>query len=406
MNRPRIIYLTNARLPTEKAHGLATVKLSEAFAKAGADVIVIAPWRRNSLREDPFAYYGVEHVFRIVRFPSVDLLWLPFGKSLTFPIQLFSFSLVAALWLFFRYGMFGRMRDVVIFSHDHIPLFFVCLFAPNIFLDIHDYPTENVFFRRVLKRAIGCAVQTKQKIDGLVRNFGISREQIVYWPNGTDVERFRDIVPRSEAQKRLGIPAGRSIVLYTGSLQSWKGVDTLVRAAGLLPPSFQTYIVGGSPSEIAPLERLAPETAGRFVGHRPWREMPLWLAAADILVLPNTGREEISRSWTSPMKLFEYMASGRPIVASDIPSIREIVDEAMAFLAAPDDPQAFASAIKAATNDRGGAALRARRAQAEAGRYTWVARAEAILELMRRLQFPGRHDTMPHEPGEPSGKVL
>src|SRR3989338_3766466 len=386
MNRPRIIYLTNARLPTEKAHGLATVKLSEAFAKAGADVIVIAPWRRNSLREDPFAYYGVEHVFRIVRFPSVDLLWLPFGKSLTFPIQLFSFSLVAALWLFFRYGMFGRMRDVVIFSHDHIPLFFVCLFAPNIFLDIHDYPTENVFFRRVLKRAIGCAVQTKQKIDGLVRNFGISREQIVYWPNGTDVERFRDIVPRSEAQKRLGIPAGRSIVLYTGSLQSWKGVDTLVRAAGLLPPSFQTYIVGGSPSEIGPLEHLAPQAAIRFVGERPWREMPLWLAAADILVLPNTGREEISRSWTSPMKLFEYMASGRPIVASDIPSIREIVDETMVFFAAADDQRSFSEVIRKvlANPDKAGEHLE--NARKESRKYTWETRAEKILEKMHVLQ--------------------
>ena len=116
MNTPRIIYITNARLPTEKAHGLATMKLSEAFAKAGAKVTVVVPWRWNPLREDPFTYYGVERVFHIVHIPSIDLLWLPFGKVLTFPLQLVSFSLSAAIWLFLRYGVFGKLRGAVIFS--------------------------------------------------------------------------------------------------------------------------------------------------------------------------------------------------------------------------------------------------------------------------------------------------
>lgn len=390
MTRLRIIYVTNARLPTEKAHGLATVKLAEAFAKAGADVTVVAPWRLNPLREDPFAYYGVARVFRIVLLPSIDLLWLPFGKAVTFPLQLFSFSLVAAAWLFFRYGITGGLRRAIIFSHDHIPLFFAGFIAPHLFYDIHDYPERNVLFRHVLQRAAGFSVQTRSKVAALARDFGIPPERVVAWPNGTDVERFRDLEPREQAREQLGIPADRLVVLYTGSLQTWKGVDVLVRAAALLPARFQTYIVGGAPHEIAPLKRLAPGAAVTFVGNRPWREMPLWLAAADILVLPNTGREEISRSWTSPMKLFEYMASGRPIVASNIPSIREIVDETTAFLAKPDDPRSFVAAIEAAANDGEGAALRARRAQAEAARYTWAARAEAILAGLRpEISKPG-----------------
>jgi len=406
MNRPRIIYLTNVRLPTEKAHGLATVKLSEAFAQAGAEVTVVAPWRWNPLQEDPFTYYGVERVFRIVCLPSVDLLWLPFGKAVAFPLQLFSFSLVAAVWLFFRYGMGGRLRGATIFSHDHIPLFFATFIAPHIFYDIHDYPARNIFFRRVLGRAAGFSVQTRGKVAALLRDFAIPQERVVAWPNGTDIERFRDLVPREHARERLGIPAGRTIVLYTGSLQSWKGVDTLVRAAALLPHSFQTYIVGGSPGEITSLKRIASGAAIRFVGTRPWLEMPLWLAAADVLVLPNTAREEISRTWTSPMKLFEYMASGRPIVASDIPSIREIIDASMAFLAKPDDAESFATAIQAARKDGGDAVARARRGQEAVLRYTWKARAEAILAHMRSLQLPERHGTLPCEPGKSSGKVI
>lgn len=385
MNRPRIIYVTNARLPTEKAHGLATMKLAEAFAKAGAEVVVIAPWRRNPLREDPFVYYGADRIFRIAFLPSIDLLWFPFGKAVTFPLQLFSFSLVAAAWLLLRYGSTGGLRDAVIFSHDHIPLFFAGLIAPRIFYDIHDYPSQNPFFRRVLRRAIGFSVQTRGKVAALARDFGIAPERVVAWPNGTDVERFRDIMPRDQARERLGIPASRTIVLYTGSLQSWKGVDTLVRASALLPVGCEIYIVGGAPHEITPLKRLAPGAAITFAGARPWREMPLWLAAADVLVLPNTGREEVSRSWTSPMKLFEYMASGRPIVASDIPSIREIIDETKAFFARPDDPASLAAAIRTAREDARGAAERARRAQVAVSCYTWASRANAILAHIRSL---------------------
>lgn len=381
----RIIYITNARLPTEKAHGLSTMKLSEAFASAGAEVTVVAPWRWNALREDPFAYYGVKRVFRIVRLPSIDVLWMPFAKALAFALQLFSFSFVAGVWLLLHRGVIGARQRTVIFSHDHVPLFFASFIAPNIYYDVHDYPGKNIFFRRVMDRAAGIFVQTRGKVSALTRDFGIPAERIVAWPNGTDVERFRDLLPREEARMRLTIPAVGVVVLYTGSLQSWKGVDTLVRAASLLPANFRTYIIGGAPDEIASLKRLEPKAAVTFVGNRPWREMPLWLAAADILVLPNTGREEISRSWTSPMKLFEYMASGRPMIASDIPSIREILDGSSAFLATPDDSRSFATAIVEAANDLEDATKRAFRAQNVGARYTWSARAGAILGRLDKL---------------------
>ena len=84
----KIFYVTNARLPTEKAHGLATVKLCEAFARLGADVTIFAPRRINPIHQDARAYYGVAPNFRIRYLPSVDLLWLGFGELFFFLLQL------------------------------------------------------------------------------------------------------------------------------------------------------------------------------------------------------------------------------------------------------------------------------------------------------------------------------
>ncbi|MEK9147905.1 MAG: glycosyltransferase family 4 protein, partial [Patescibacteria group bacterium] len=123
----------------------------------------------------------------------------------------------------------------------------------------------------------------------------------------------------------------------------------------------------------------------RFVGHRPWAEIPLWLKAADVLVLPNTGRMRVSQYYTSPMKLFEYMASGRPIVASDIPSIREIVDETMVFFATADDPESFAQVIQQTLNRPGEARSRVEKSLAEVKKYTWDNRATRLLEPMHKL---------------------
>ena len=382
----RIFYITNARLPTEKAHGLATVKLSAAFVEEGAAVTIFAPWRLNPLREDPYAYYGVARNFRICYLPSLDFLWLPFGKQFFFLVGLLSFSFVAALWLLLRYGMRGGLRDTIIFSHDHVPLFFASFFAPRIFYDAHHYPEHTPLYTRVLRKAVGIGVQTKWKVAALERDFGVPASKIVYWPNGTDIERFDISLSQREARERLGLAQDGKIALYTGQLFPWKGVKTLIEAAGALSKSAVVYIVGGANSEIAELKtkNLKLITEGRlaFSGQRPWAEVPLWLKAADVLVLPNTGRMKVSRHYTSPMKLFEYMASGRPIVASDIPSIREIVDETMVFFATPDDPRSFADAIQAALSHTDEARRRAERARRQVQQYTWKARARKILNKM------------------------
>ena len=83
-----------------------------------------------------------------------------------------------------------------------------------------------------------------------------------------------------------------------------------------------------------------------MVGHVAPSEVPTWLAAADIAVLPNSGTSVIGSRYTSPLKLYEYLAAGCPIVASDVPAVREVVtDGETAVLVRPDDPEALGDGI-------------------------------------------------------------
>jgi glycosyltransferase involved in cell wall biosynthesis len=118
-----------------------------------------------------------------------------------------------------------------------------------------------------------------------------------------------------------------------------------------------------------------------FTGLVEPARVPELLARADILVLPNPA-SAISTRYTSPLKLFEYMAAGRPIVSSDLPSIREILrDNVNALLVAPGDPMALASAIDRLLRDPALAARLARTALDEVPSYSWQRRAERLETL-------------------------
>jgi len=118
------------------------------------------------------------------------------------------------------------------------------------------------------------------------------------------------------------------------------------------------------------------------VEFRPHDEIALWLKSADVLVLPNTGRQKVSLYYTSPMKLFEYMASGTPIVASSLPSILEILNKSNAVTVEPDNPKALAQGIEMIMNNKAFGGQIAGQAEKDVGGYTWLARADKITHYL------------------------
>jgi len=414
MNK-QIFYIANIRIPTERAHGIQVAHMCSSFAsqirrglnadltRADAEgdgaVTLLVP-DRKTIDADPFEYYGIERDFCIEKIPVPDSV--RFGR-IGFLIE----SLVFAWRAAGRVKSFreenttppnppstegGRVTSVV-YTREELPLLF--LPRKSAFYEAHQL-RRSYFFRRIVRRAKGIIAITQGLKDALVQS-GIPAEKIVVAHDGFDnntnyeedtrpTERFQSFgrakVRKEETRRRLGLPQSAKIAMYIGGLESWKGAETLCKAAVFLArDNVLTAIIGGTNEEIKNLQLKYPIV--QFLGARPYRELPVNQQSADILVIPNSGSEQISREFTSPLKLFAHMASGVPIVASRVPSLCEVLSDEAAELVAPDDPQALAEGIRAVLKDPAESAQRARRAATRASAYSWDKRAENVLAYMR-----------------------
>jgi glycosyltransferase involved in cell wall biosynthesis len=236
--------------------------------------------------------------------------------------------------------------------------------------------------RRVWRRAEGYITLTRVHQQELEDRFD-ARPNTAVVPDGTRIADIRAFTAPA---------AGTSpLIVYAGHLYPWKGVDLLIDMLGSTS-TFRVRIVGGQPGERdrERLEALAAErhVAGRveFTGWMPPSQVAAELARADLLVLPNT-QSHLSERYTSPLKLFEYLAAGRPIVASNLPALREVLtDNVNALLVSPGSADALGDACMRLATDPALASRLARQAFDDAAKYSWDVRAtriEAVLNGTR-----------------------
>lgn len=361
----RIHYIANVRMPTEKAHGIQIAKMCEAFAAKGVDVTLIVPARKTPISEDVYAYHGVERTFKIVKLPTLDTVGL--GR-IGFLFQTALFSLVALLYILCK-------RQDAIFSRDEIPAALISLFKKRVIWESHD-GRMNIFVRTLISQGTQI-ITTTRAAEHLYRETGPSPERIVVEPNAISLEDFEVSEEAVAAARKQMAPSDRKIVLYAGRLDGWKGAETFLAAAALLEREVMSVVIGGEPSQVAVLSKRYPNT--RFLGYIPYKEIAAYQRAADVLVLPNTAKNEIAVKYTSPLKLFTYMAAARPIVSSDLETARSILNESECVFFEPDNPEACAVAIRSILAHPKEAEERALRARAKVESYTWEARAGRIL---------------------------
>ena len=167
-------------------------------------------------------------------------------------------------------------------------------------------------------------------------------------------------------------------------------MDVLLDAIARLP-GVRGLVIGGHEREpdLARVRsvatRLGIADRVQFTGLVPPSDVARLLQSADVLVLPNPA-SAISTRFTSPLKLFEYMAAGRPIVATDLPALREVLrDGETAVLVTPGDASALAAGIQRVVADAAFAERLALAARAEVDNYTWDRRAERLEQLLAGL---------------------
>jgi glycosyltransferase involved in cell wall biosynthesis len=390
-----ITYFADIRLPLERANGIQTMETCHALARRGHAVTLVARPDTATPQRDPYEYYGLPRLdrFAIEHAPVT-------GPRLARRIGYLAFALGRAL---------GRGRPDVTFTRDlgmaamlarlprglRPPLVYESHgFAPDVSAELPDLlATAKPASARKLERlgdrealvwreAAGYVTITRALADLLTDRFG-PRENLAVIPDGVRLREGRKWTPPASVEP--------PIVGYAGHLYAWKGIDVLLDALARVP-EVRGVIVGGPDSEPdlprarARVQQLGLADRVELVGLVPPGDVPTFLENASILVLPNLP-SAISTRFTSPLKLFEYMAAGRAIVASDLPAIREILrHEENSLLAAAGDAEALAAAIRRLVADRVLLERLGRAAFEEAAQYGWNRRAERLEAVLERAR--------------------
>lgn len=376
----KLVYLTTARIPDDWAHVLQILTMCEAFGKAGVEVELLAPKRARTIAIDPYVYAGVEEVFRITKLPCIDL-FPGTENSFLFYVRVFSFLIVARLYLLFR-------SFDVLYTREHL----AGLMFNNFVYEVHSRPDAGKgLYARLWKKARAFVVLTSFMKDTYVKA-GIPSTRIHIAADGVRLDEFALPVAKPEARRRLGLPEDAYLYGYVGTLKTMqmeKGVACGIDALAELDNRVRFYVVGGEQEDIdeykayAEREGVAERTV--FVGKVAHADIPLYLAAFDVVIAPFPDFEHY-RYYMSPLKIFEYLAAGVPMIVSDIPSLREILTDETAVFIPPADAHALAAALMDLRDDPQKGRALANAARADAKRFTWDARAKGILAFIRSVR--------------------
>lgn len=374
----RLLYIPHGNIPSRWAHSFQAMKMAEGIAGRVEHVTLLT---RGGLLPDRMnaaalaRWYGLRRPLRVVRLPLH--LWA--SKEGFTDVGRRRFDIAAAAY--------ARLTNPdLVYSRSVRAGCWCVRLGLRTIIEAHGVPAPATFDRGALlavrdiaasPRLVGVVTVTDYLAQRYIE-LGLPAARISVWPDAVDLELFAAALPRGRARQRLGLPPDGTIVVYAGHLYPEKGALGLVEAARQLP-AMTFCLVGGWPADIERLRRSAPENV-RFLGFVPHGEIPDYLSAADLLVLPNSGRGDSAHA-TSPLKLFEYMASRRPIVATEIPAFCGILGhDENAWLVAPDAPEALAAGIAALAGEPEHGERLAAKAWGDVQRHTWDRRAEGILE--------------------------
>ena len=374
-----LLYISNQRLPTEKAYGIQIAKTCEALANYGIDVKLTVPHRVSDIAENFFDYYAVKRNFKFNEVFSLDL-YLP-GRLDGIAFLLKNF--ISALVIIVRTSFLGV--DIV-YSRDELIIYLLSILKKprKLVFEAHRFSnSRQLFYRRFKKNNIK-VITISHGLRNKFVEFGFKSENLLVAPDGVDIDNFNINETMEECRRKLNLPIDKKIIMYSGHLFDWKGVHALATASTHLPEALFVF-VGGTDEDAFKFKKQYYDKENIIIlGHKPHSEIPLFLRAADVLVLPNSAKEGISVSYTSPLKLFEYMASRRPIVASDLPSIREILNENNSILVKPDDVDALANGIDLALNDSVLTERISEAAYESVKKYTWYQRSRMIIDFLTK----------------------
>lgn len=362
-----IVAIAGSTIPSDTANSMQVMKACQALVQLGHQLTLLVPGSKKT-SADLRTHYGLQ--------TELPIEWLSSSSR-----RMFTWNAVRrarALNADLLYSWFPQSAVLGLLGK-----------RPVIF-EIHIQPTG--LFGPLWHRAFA-TLRGRKRLASITRalvnilecdfHMRLSAEEVVIAPNGVDLERFASLPDPVKARRQIGLREAPT-VMCTGHLYAGRGVDLFWALAKSLPQAHFVW-VGGRPDDVKSWKQKAASDNITFSGFVPNHNLPLYQAAADILLMPYS-RSIMGSSGTadsakvaSPMKMFEYMAAGRAIVSADLPVIREVLNEQNALFCEPDNSDAWKFAVETLLSDESKRSALGQQAKQDVQGYTWLARAERIL---------------------------
>ncbi len=366
----KIAVISTSTIPSTTANSIQVMKVCQAYAQLGIDVSLYIPGDEKYSWLDLADIYGLHTIFKII--------WIKPSRKL----RSYDFALKATL-LAKKWG-----AHVVHTWSVHTALILDFKKFPYL-LELHELPSGKFgpyLYKRVFqswnkKRFLPI---TNALWIQLTEHYSIRIEpnNVVISPDGVDFERYESLPIPSKARTQLGLPERWSAV-YTGHLYPGRGMQLLIELAISLP-DVQFVWVGGNPVDIEIWRsQVISQKIDNIVltGFIKNEKIPLYQAAGDVLLMPYEKSIQGSSGGNtvdicSPMKMFEYMATGRPIISSDLPVLREVLNEENSIFCEVENSSEWINTIKNIRKNPQVFAKLANQARLDVAQYTWKQRCE------------------------------
>jgi glycosyltransferase involved in cell wall biosynthesis len=365
----KIVYLSHSTIPSHIASSVNVMKMCQAFVKNGHDLVLLTPSRPGlELKaDDVYGFYGVEPCFEVRKLP-----WLPL-KGRTYVDSIYAALQAKCLAPDIVYGR--NLQACFFCGLMKIPAIYEAHLLPIDLRYVDTWMHSSLLRSAYLKRLVFISNSLKQ--DYLQKYFVPEAITIVAHDAADDFQANAQMQLTNPYKLRVG---------YIGNLYPGKGVEIILEMAVACSWA-DFHIIGGLEADVNYWKSRAAGLDNVFFhGFIPHGETDRYRQACDVLIAPYQqdvfvyGGKEVSR-WMSPLKLFEYMAAGKAILASNLPVLQEVLEHGLTALLC--DPTNVQSWIEGLSNLRSSAELRlqlGKRARAAFEmNYTWQSRASRVL---------------------------
>lgn len=366
----KLVYLAQSEVPSQAANSVHVMKMCDAFAAEGMEVSLWLPgWRAQVDTKQSYEFYGVQRRF--------VLRWLPVISWLK-P----SYNYAWQVWV---HLVFGKAQADLVFSRSLLGAAAALLAGRKLVLEVHEPMRhagrlQGLLFNWIVRhRRFRYLVVITHALKGWHLQLGLLPEELILVaPDGADVP-LEQVPSQVSGKERLQLG-------YVGSLLQGKGMELLLPLAKALH-DVDLHVVGGSGPLLERWKQQAKGVANLHLhGFMKPGEVLGFMAGMDALLAPNqavvkgVGGSDIGR-WTSPLKIFEYMAARKPILASDLPVLREVLDDGRnCLLAGADDIGAWVVNVRRLQAEPDLATRLVEEAYQDLQhRFSWACRAKHIL---------------------------